>query len=174
MKKPPAHKSLEKREYNGDASLLLDVALLRPLVAFPFHSRPISDHLHSLGYGWYLLVGSRDCANDDLPKETLRACMLVWASDLAGALLATRCDDTVSQVATESPNPVPPAKLLVPAQGWSYGELVRGGKGMAMETATYGNDGKYKFKKLCFPNVDVYFQSRRRKIAELPFAISIR
>jgi len=165
--------SIEKRDFNGDASLFLEVKLLRPLAGFPFATRPISDHLHSLGYGWYLLVGSRDCVDDGLPEETVRACMVVWARDLAGALLATGCDDTVGQVAPEPPSPLPPVKILVSAPGWSYGELVKAGRGKVMETGNYGSDGVFKCKELWFPKVHVYFRSRRRKNAELPFAISI-
>src|SRR5947209_4631481 len=107
--------SIEKREFTGDASLLLEVELLRPLAAFPFATRPISDHLHSLGYGWYLLVGDRPEVEDGSPAETVRACMVVWARDMAGALLATGCDDAVGQFVPEPPNPLPPAEILVRA-----------------------------------------------------------
>jgi hypothetical protein len=164
--------SIDKREFNGDASLFLEVELLRPLATFPFAARPSSDHLYSLGYGWYLLVGSRDCVGDGLPEETVRACMVVWARDLAGAVLATGCDDTVGQVTPEPPSPLPAVEILVAAPGWSYGELVKAGRGKVMETANYGSDGVFRYKKLWFPKVHVYFRSRRRKSAELPFAIS--
>ena len=137
---------IEKPEFNDDVSLLLGVQVLRPLAAFPFAARPISDHLHSLGYGWYLLVGCRSSVEDGLPAETVRACTVVWARDLAGAMLATSCDDTVGPLASEPPNPLPPAEILVSAPGWSYAELVKAGRGKVMETGTYGSDGKWKFK----------------------------
>lgn len=173
MKETRTHMSIEKREFNGDASLFLGVELLRPLAVLPFATRPISDHLHSLGYGWYVLVGSRDCVDDGLPEETVRACMVVWACDLAGALLATGCDDRVGQVSPEPPSPLPSAEIFVSVPGWSYGELVKAGRGKVMETANYESDGVFRYKKLWFPKVDVYFRSRRRKNVELPFAISI-
>lgn len=166
--------SIEKREFNGDPSLLLDVELLQPLAEFPFTTRPITDHLHSLGYGWHLLVGDRPEVEDGLPAETVRASMVVWACDLDGALLASRCDDTVGELAPHSPNPLPPAEILVPAPGWSYGELLKAGRGKVMETATFdGSSGVFQFKELWFPKVSVYFRSRRRRAAELPFAVSI-
>jgi hypothetical protein len=165
--------SLDKREFNGDASLLLGVEQLGPLAGFPFATRPITEHLHSLGSGWYLLVGDRPIVEDGLPKETVRACMVVWARDVTGAMLATGCDDAVRQFAPEPPNSLPPAEIFVPATGWSYGELVKAGRGKLMERGTYGSDGVWRCKELWFPKVSVYFRSRRRKNAELPFAISI-
>jgi hypothetical protein len=165
--------SINKREFNGDVSLLLGVQQLRPLAEFPIATRPISDHLHSLGYGWYLLVGSNSSVADGLPAETVRACKVVWARDVAGMLLVTSCDDTVGPLAAEPTHPLPPAEILVSAPGWSYAELVKAGRGKVTETGTYGSDGKWKYKELWFPKVSVYFKSRRRKTAELPFAISI-
>jgi hypothetical protein len=169
----PALGSIEKREFNGDASLFLGVELLRPLAAFPFATRPLSDHLHSLGHGWYLLVGPRDCLADDVPGETVRACMVVWARDVAGALLVTGCEDTVGQVAPEPPSPLPAAEVFLSVPEWTYGELVKAGRGKVMETANYGSDGTFRYKELWFPKVSVYFRSRRRKTAVLPFAVSI-
>lgn len=166
--------SIDNREFNGDASLLLEVPQLGPLAAFPIATRPITEHLHSLGHGWYLLVGDRPSVEDGLPAETVRACMVLWARDVAGALLATRCDDTVGSLAAEHQDSLPPAEIFVPASGWSYGELVKAGRGKFMETAAYdGSDGVFRFKELWCPMVAVYFRSRRRKNAELPFAISI-
>src|SRR5262245_17823063 len=122
-------RSIKKREFNGDVSLLLGVQHLRPLAEFPFVTQPISDHVHSLGYGWYLLVVSTSSVEDGLPAETVRACNVVWARDLAGMLLVTSCDDTVGPLAAEPPNPLPPAEILVSAPGWSYAELVKAGRG---------------------------------------------
>ena len=171
---PRTHMSTENREFNGDVSLLLGIERLRPLSEFPFATRRISDHLHSLGYGWYLLVGSRPIVEDGLPPETVRVCMVVWARDMAGALLVTRCDDTVGQLAPQPPNPLPPVEILVSAPGWGYEELVKAGRGKVMESATYdGSDRVFQFKELLFPKIKVYFRSRGRKKAELPFAISI-
>src|SRR5256885_234638 len=110
--------SIDKREFNGDASLLLGVQQLGPLAAFPIATQPITEHLHSLGYGWYLLVGDRPEVEDGLPAETVRACMVVWAQDVAGAMLATGCDDAVGQLVSEPPNSLPPAEVFVSAPGW--------------------------------------------------------
>jgi hypothetical protein len=165
--------SLEKPEFKGDVSLLLGVPRLPSLAAFPFATRPITKHLHLLGCGWYLLVGDRPGVEDGLPPETVRACMVVWALDTAGALLATCCDDTVGQLVPVIPNPLPPVDLLVPAKGWTYGELVKAGRGKLMETGNYGPDGVWKCKELWCPKVHVFFRSRSRKLAELPFAISL-
>lgn len=163
----------KKAEFNGDPSLLLDVEILKPLAEFPFATRPLSDHLHFIGHGWYLLVGPRDCLEDGLPEETIRACMLVWAFDFAGAQLVTGCDDKLAQMAPEAPASLPPVEKLVSAPGWGYGQLVKAGGGKVMETANYGSAGVFQYKKLLFPEAHIYFRSRGRKNAELPFAISI-
>jgi hypothetical protein len=165
--------STNKPEFNGDASLLVDVELLGPLAEFPFATEPISDHLHALGHEWYVLVGSREALGDDLPQGTIRACMVVWASDLAGAMVATRCDDSVGPTGAPPPSPLPPVETFISSPGWSYGELVKAGGGKVMEIGLYGSDGVFAFKELRFPKVSVYFKSRGRKRAELPFAISI-
>jgi len=166
--------SIDNREFNGDASLLLEVQQSIPLTAFPFATQPVSEHLHSLGYGWYLLVGNRPEIEDGVPPETVRACMVVWARDVAGAMLETGCDDKIGLPSPEPPNSLPPAEVFISAPGWQYGELVKAGRGKWLETAKYdGSDGMFQFKELWCPRVHVYFRSRRRKNAELPFAIFV-
>lgn len=166
-------KKTEKPEFNGDPSSLVEVEQLQPLAAFPFATRPISDHLHTLGYGWYLLVGDRDSLDDGVPVGTVRACTVVWARDRADAMLVTCCEDALGEVVPEPPNPLPPVEILVAAPGWTYGELVKAGRGKVSESASYGSKGVFEYKKLWFPKVFVYFRSRSRKTAELPFAIRI-
>jgi hypothetical protein len=160
--------------FNGDPSLLLGVDLLRPLAEFPFASQAVTGHIHSIGHGWYLLIGSREMIDDGLPVNTIRACMVLWARDVAGVLLATGCDDVVSEISPESPSELPSVFAIVSASGWSYGELIRAGRGRVMEFAVYGSNGRFRYKELRFPKVDVFFQSRMRKDTELPFAIAIR
>jgi hypothetical protein len=163
-----------KAAFNGDPSLLLGMDLLRPLAAFPFASQAVTDHIHSIGHGWYLLIGSREMIDDGLPANTIRACMILWARDVAGVLLATDCDDVVSQISQELPSELPSVRALVSANGWSYGKLVAAGRGRVIECAVYGSNGRFRCKELRFPKVDVFFQSRMRKNTELPFAIAIR
>ena len=159
-------------KFDGNVHTLFDLTVLTPLSDFPFALCPITTHLQSFGYGWYVLTGCRHL-NDGVPDNTIRACMLFWASNLAAAIRVSHCEDDSTAVDWATPE-LPPVTHFVPdATGWAYGEVLKAGRGTLMESAVYGSDGAFLFKQLRLRSSKLYYQSRARKNLELPIAIEL-
>jgi hypothetical protein len=161
-----------KPEFNGDVQELLQIEVLRPLRDFPFSLRPLTEHIQVIGHGWYLLTGSRQL-DDDVPDNTVRACMILWATNISAAILTSRCGDPTVQDGSGDKE-LPPVHLFAPTStGWTYREILKSGRGKIMECAVYGSTGEFVFKELRLKLSKVYFPSRTRKNAELPIAITL-
>lgn len=163
----------QKPIFDGIVQKLFDITLLRPVSDFPFSLQPLTNHLHLLGHGWYLLTGTRSLEHDAVSKEPLRACMILWAKNLSAAKLASRCEDPLIHSECND-NALPPVEPFMPtATGWSYGEILRAGRGKIMESAVYGASGEFQFKLLRLKNSRLHYLARTRKLSESPFAISL-
>ena len=161
-----------KVQFDGDVQKLLEIRVLGPLVDFPFALRPMTKHVESIGYGWYLLTGSR-LLSDGVPKETIRACMILWAANISAAVLASRCEDSTDKTESKD-NQLPPVEHFMPTStGWTYREILKAGGGKVLESAVYGPNGEFQFNKLRLNNAHLCYPSRRRKDTELPIAISL-
>ncbi len=162
-----------KPAFDGDIAKLCEVPRLSPLADFPFATRPVTEHIQSIGHGWYLLIGDRPEVVDGVPKETIRACMIIWAANVCSAILVSCCEDPFEADGRED-NLLPPIEDFLPkAKGWKYGEILKSGRGKLMESASYGNTGEFEFKKFWAKSAYIYFRSRTRKLSELPIAISL-
>lgn len=158
--------------FDGDVQKLLDIAMLRPVNDFPFALQPMTKHIQSIGHGWYLLIGTR-LLSDGISVETPRACMIIWAVDMSAAILASRCGDSSEGVESHS-NELPSVEdFLSTSTGWTYGEIIKAGRGKLMESAVYSANGEFQFKELRLNNSHLYYPSRTRKNSELPMAISL-
>jgi hypothetical protein len=117
------------------------------------------------------LIGDRPEVNDSVPKETIRACMIIWAVNISAAILVSRCEDPFEPDDREH-NRLPPIEEFMPkSKGWKCGEILKSGRGKLMESATYGNTGEFQFKEFWAKNSHIYFRSRTQKKSELPIAI---
>ena len=122
------------RQFDGKVQKLLSIATLVPLSEFPFALRPLTTHLRSVGYGWSLLTGVRSL-RDGVPDDTLRVCMIVWSSNIADAVLVSRCEDNFVKESWKTTE-LPPIEYFVPSStGWTYGEIHAAGRGALMECA---------------------------------------
>ncbi len=158
--------------FGGNVQDLLDIASLTPLCDFPFALRPLTKHLQSIGHEWCVLTVTRQL-NDGIPDDTIRACMIIWAVDIDAAILVSRCEDSRLRVDLDRAE-LPPVEYLAPTcAGWTYGEIVKAGRGNLMECGVYGLNGEFQFKELRLKNSTLYFQSRKRKRSELPIAIRL-
>jgi hypothetical protein len=162
-----------RSQFDGNVVKLQEFVELSPLADFPYAVRPITEKIYCAGNGWYLLVGVRGNRNDGRPDDTIRACMIIWATDVSSAILISRCEDPIPSAQFEPAELPPVTYFLEKSTGWRYGELLKAGHSKFMESAVYGSGGGFEFKQLRLRNAIVYFRSRTKKNSELPFGISL-
>jgi hypothetical protein len=160
-------------QFDGNVGNLQEVVQLSPLADFPYAVRPITEQIYYVGDGWYLLVGVRTNRNDGHPDDTVRACMVIWAIDIASAILISRCEDLVPSVHLEPVELPPVASFREKSTGWTYGELLKAGRGKLMECGVYESGGTFVFKELRLKGTKAYFRSRTKKNTELPIGLSL-
>lgn len=157
--------------FDGNPQTLCQITLLHPVTEFPFALHRLTKHLSLIGHGWYLVTGSRPIVGDHFPKNTIRACMLLWANTLSTAALVSRGDDSLKVTAVNK-ECLPPLECFVPgATGWTYGEILRRASEAIMETGDYGADGRFLYKILHLGSFQLVFASRKRDVSEIPIAI---
>jgi len=111
--------------------------------------------------------------DDDLPEDTVRACMILWAVDIAAAVLISRCQDSTRRRKIEHHEHPPVTYFLPKSKRWTYGEVLKAGGGKRGECGCYGSNGVFQFKELSLKDSIVYYASRTRKTSELPIGISL-